>query len=263
MTRILMFFVLTATFSAMAHSQANPIPHPKDARIKMINFQENNVVPIYGKTFTTTQIVFGDDESVLGVEGGDTAGWIVSMKPNLANMIFIKPTVLDSNSNMTVVTNKHQYYFKVKSNASMESNDNEKVTYALKFIYPEDARKKLNERLKQQAMKKASALSSNQDPKNYNWNYRFSGNKEIMPLHVFDDGTFTYFELRKNQAVPAIFAVEDARAKESLVNIRREGNYMVVQRIAPQFTLRFGSTVASVFNSNEILRIRQQSRGQA
>ncbi len=78
-----------------------------------------------------------------------------------------------------------------------------------------------------------------------------------MPLHVFDDGTFTYFELRKNQAVPAIFAVDDSQGKEAVVNSRREGNYMVVQRLAPQFTLRNGGTVASVFNSNEILRIKQ------
>lgn len=256
MKRSVMFYVLTCFLSSLAFSQANPVPHPKDARIKLVSFQENNVIPIHGKTFTTTQIVFGFDEYVKGVEGGDTAGWMVDTKPNLPNMIFIKPTVLGSNSNMTVVTNKHYYYFKVQSNDSVESNDRD-VTYALKFIYPEDARKLLNEKLKHKAIKEASALNTNKDPKGYNWNYRFSGNKQIMPLHVFDDGTFTYFELRKNQAVPAIFAVDDARAKESVVNTRREGNYMVVQRLAPQFTLRNGRTVASVFNSNEILRIRQ------
>ncbi len=94
----------------------------------------------------------------------------------------------------------------------------------------------------------------------YNWNYRFSGSTQLAPAHVFDDGTFTYFELAKNQAVPAIFAVDDAQGKEAVVNIRRSGNYLIVQRIAPQFTLRNGGIVTSVFNTNEITRIKQGRR---
>jgi type IV secretion system protein VirB9 len=90
----------------------------------------------------------------------------------------------------------------------------------------------------------------------HNADYRFSGNKQIMPLHVFDDGRFTYFELRPNQPAPAIFAVDNKQGKEAVVNTRRQGSYLVVQRLAPQFTLRNGGTVASVFNTREILNIK-------
>lgn len=239
-----------------SYGQTNPIPHPKDARIKMVAFQENNVVPVHGKIFTTTQIVFGEDEVVKGIEGGDTAGWIVDYKPAMPNMIFIKPTVLNSDSNMTVVTNKHQYYFKVQSSKSVDELS-KAGTYALKFIYPEEARKQLNAKLKEEALKSASVLNAIQSPKVYNWNYRFHGSRQIMPVHVFDDGAFTYFELSKNQPVPAVFAVEDKQGRESIVNTRRAGNYLVVQRLAPQFTLRHGRTVACVFNSNEIAELRR------
>ncbi|TID56483.1 P-type conjugative transfer protein VirB9, partial [Legionella pneumophila] len=44
------------------------------------------------------------------------------------------------------------------------------------------------------------------------------------------------------------------------VNTRREGKYIVVQRLAPQFTLRQGCLSASVFNSPEINRIRANRR---
>ena len=256
MKKYFLITVLTSLLTTVTYAQTNPIPNPKDGRIKMVSFQEDNVVPIHGKTFTTTQIVFGKDEYVKGIEGGDTTGWIVDYKPLLPNMIFIKPTVLDSNSNMTVVTNKHHYYFKVNSNKTLNANE-ETVTYAVKFVYPEEVRNQLNAQLKKDAIKKTAVLNIAKNPKAYNWNYRFSGNKQIMPLHIFDDGTFTYFELRKNQAVPAIFAVDDHQGKEAVVNTRREGNYLVVQRLAPQFTLRNGGTVASVFNSNEIIRIKQ------
>ncbi|MBA2648296.1 MAG: P-type conjugative transfer protein VirB9 [Legionella sp.] len=253
--RLLITGALVAACWTPSYTQTNPIPNPKDARIKMVSFQEDNVVPVYGKTFTATQIVFGQDEYVKGIEGGDTSGWIVDYKPIMPNMIFIKPTILDSNSNITVITNKHHYYFKVKSNKTLNAPD-ESATYAIKFSYPIDARNQLKAQLKKEAAKKAS-LTSHAPPKVYNRNYSFSGNKQIMPLHVFDDGTFTYFELQKNKAVPAIFAVDDAKGKEAIVNTRREGAYLVVQRLAPQFTLRNGGTVASVFNTNEIIRIKQ------
>jgi type IV secretion system protein VirB9 len=250
-----LFLSVCLFFGTLVQAQTNPIPSPKDARIKLVSFQENNVVPIHGKTFTTTQIVFSKQEYVKGVEGGDTAGWIVDYNPALPNMIFIKPTVLNSHSNMTVLTNKHPYYFKISSNKELKTNEAD-LTYAIQFLYPEEDRRQLNARLKKNAIKKTTAIN----PKQYNWDYRFSGNKQIVPLHVFDDGTFTYFELRKNQAVPAIFAVDDAQGKEAVVNTRREGNYLVVQRRAPQFTLRHGKTVASVFNTKEITHIKQGRR---
>jgi type IV secretion system protein VirB9 len=220
MIKRLLILAALASLGTVTYAQSNPIPNPKDARIKMVSFQEDNVVPIKGMTFTTTQIVFGKNEYVKGIEGGDTTGWIVDYKPLLPNMIFIKPTVLDSNSNMTVITNKHHYYFKVNSNKTLKAKD-EAVTYAVKFVYPEDARTQLNAQLKKEAIKKSSVINVTKNPKAYNWNYRFSGNKQIMPLHVFDDGTFTYFELRKNKAVPAIFAVDDSQGKEAVVNTRR------------------------------------------
>jgi type IV secretion system protein VirB9 len=58
----------------------------------------------------------------------------------------------------------------------------------------------------------------------------------------------------------AIFAVDDKSGKESTVNIRREGRYLVVQRTAPQFTLRLGKLSTSVFNTAEITRIQQNRR---
>ena len=81
-----------------------------------------------------------------------------------------------------------------------------------------------------------------------------------MPKHVFDDGQFTYFELSNNGAVPAIFAVDDKSGKESTVNVRRQGKYLVVLRLAPQFTLRQGHLTTSVFNTCEINRIAQNRR---
>ncbi|KTD65366.1 P-type conjugative transfer protein VirB9 [Legionella spiritensis] len=250
-TRVLPLLIPVITAQAAQTPQA----FPKDDRVKKVIFEDNNVVTVAATTFTSTQIVFGQSEAILDVEGGDTSGWMVTHHANLPNMMFIKPTMLNSNTNMTVVTNRHTYYFHVLSNKSLDTNPVRQV-YAIKFVYPEEERARREARRKERARNHPKP----KDPKTLNWHYRVSGNAQIIPAHVFDDGTFTYFELRKNQPVPAIFAVDDRQGKESVVNTRRQGNVLVVQRLAPQFTLRHGGQVASVFNSLEIARIKQGRR---
>lgn len=242
--------LLTLTTNLLA--QNNPTVFPTDARIKKVMYQDNNVVPVRGITFTTTQIQFGDHEQVLDIEGGDSTAWMVTYHPELANMLFVKPTALNSNTNMTVITNQHAYYFHLMSNKTLASQDTQQ-TYALKFVYPTPL------------VKKTKTLLHNTTPpvpKILNTAYRFSGSPQLVPLHVFDDGHFTYFEFSNNGATPAIFAVDDKTGKESTVNTRRQGKYIVVMRLAPQFTLRQGGIVTSVFNTCEINRIKANRRPQ-
>lgn len=233
-----------------------PLSYPQDSRIKRVAYSENNVVPVYGEVFTSTQLLFGSDEVVLDVEGGDKDGWVVTHQKNIPNMLFLKPTTLGSASNMTVVTNKHTYYFAISSNKDMEGNY--RKTYAIKFVYPEDERKRLNEALRLKKREKEAIINVSKNPKAYNWAYSFNGDKTIMPLHVFDDGIFTYLELRPEQDVPAIFSVDNRQGEEALVNFSRQGNYLVIHRLAPQFTLRAGKHhVASLFNERQISSIRR------
>jgi type IV secretion system protein VirB9 len=231
-----------------------------DSRIKVVSFQHTNVVPVVASTFTTTQIVFGRGEVIENVQNGDLDAWTVSVQKGLPNMLFLKPTILGSNTNMTVVTNLHTYYFHLLSNQSQESKPGD-TTYAIHFIYPEQARSKMLANMQYNKVQKSAILNAHRNPLNYNWNYSFSGSHSIMPLHIFDDGRFTYMQLQAGQPVPAIFTVDNTSGKEAVVNYRRDGQYIVVQQIAPQFTLREGKYhIASVFNNRLIRQLK--SRGE-
>jgi type IV secretion system protein VirB9 len=246
-----MIGVILLALSTSLIAQNNPTEFPTDARIKRVTFKENNVVPVNGMTFTTTQIKFGEQERILDIEGGDTTAWMVTYHPELPNMVFIKPTIFNSKTNMTIITNQHAYYFHLQSNKALDP-DAKKQTYALKFIYenPVDTKNR----------KSTSVSSSIRTPKVVNSAYRYSGSPQLVPIHVFDDGKFTYFELSQQGSVPAIFAVDGQDGKESTVNTRTQGKFIVVQRLAPQFTLRQGGMVTSVFNTAEIQRIKANRR---
>lgn len=90
-----------------------------------------------------------------------------------------------------------------------------------------------------------------------NWQYEFAGQARLRPQQVFDDGRFTYLKFSDQQAMPAVFAVDNRDGREALVNTRRKGNFLVIQRLSPQLTLRLGNEVASVFNTAAIQHLRE------
>lgn len=74
----------------------------------------------------------------------------------------------------------------------------------------------------------------------YDFQYKSSGERAILPLQVFDDGESTYFQWRSaNGVVPAILADTDSGHKA--VAFERSGPYVVVKGVARNFKLRFGA----------------------
>lgn len=241
------------------YATENTIPLASDGRIKTVVYEKNNVVPVKGSTFISTQIIFGSNEKIIDIQGGDADAWTVNVSKMIPNVLNIKPTVLGSNTDIIVSTIDDQskirrYFFHLKSAKDNAVTKNQ--TYAIQFVYPNEQRKKLLKELDYQAMEKKAIVNASSNPKNYNWDYSFNGSRSIMPLHVFDDGKFTYLQLRQNQDIPAIFAVNNSKGAESVVNFRRVGDYIVIQQVAPQFTLRDGKYhVASVFNNKMIQQV--------
>lgn len=253
---IIGFVLLTLNVSAMAVN--TPSILSLDNRIRQVAYDPNDVVPIIGKTFVTSEVVFGDDEVIQSVQSGDMIAWTVSIPKATPNVLFLKPTKTNSNTNMTVMTNKHTYFF----NLHATQNKKTKATYALEFRYPKEiiARHSRAARLKR--LRHGAVISGARSPVHYNWQYSFNGDTRVMPVHVFDDGVFTYMQLQPHQPIPAVFAVQSVSGKEAVVNYRLQGKYLVIQTVAPQFTLRDGSTiVASIFNDKLIHRLTGRHSG--
>jgi type IV secretion system protein VirB9 len=231
--------LLSIGLSAVSFATQSPLKLSTDSRLEVVTYSEVNIVPIHGTTMITTQIAFGQDEYIKNVQNGDLGAWTASIDKNLPYMMFVKPTAFHSNTNMTVVTNKHTYFFELISGGEGQE-DQAKATYSVKFIYPSDQLSEVENEILSQEQLKETEISAFANPAQYRWNYSFHGDKSIVPLHIFDDGKWTYFQLQPGQPFPAVFAVKDRSGKESVVNYRKEGNYLIVQEIDPQFTLRTG-----------------------
>jgi len=247
-------FFASLVIAPLGYATNTPYPAHRDARIRWVKFRQNDVVPVKAYTFTSTQIVFGRHEFIEDIQNGDLSAWSVDVAKSLPNMLFLKPTVIDSDTNLTIVTNKHTYYFHLVS-ISSSKNSKSKI-YALHFIYPLESKAAHLSKLKAERHQLSVIQKAALHPGDYNWDYSFNGSMSVKPKAVFDDGVFTYLKYDATQPLPAIFAVDNRAGDESLVNVRRQGPYLIIEQTSPQFTLRLGKhQIATLFNNHEINRL--------
>lgn len=221
-TRLTVLALLIAALPA----QAIKLPRPllTDARIKQVAYDASQVYPLTAHYGYQTAVEFAADETIATVALGDSIAW---QTVPAGNRLFIKPVEPDARTNLTVLTDKRSYYFSLESSGQKRGQ-----TYLLRFRYPESAPSL-------PAAGKA-AEAARFDPATLHMRYAVAGNAKAFGLKkVFDDGRFTYLLFENQAEIPAIYqvGVDDT---ESLVNTRREGDYLVVEQRGERFTLRNG-----------------------
>ncbi len=251
---VLLCAALLMGISPLTLANQNPKPLSTDSRLRVVAFNPNEVVTIVATQLISTEIQFGEDETIIWSNGGDTAAWTLDLDEDVPNIMFIKPTIDFTDTNLAVVTNKHAYHFRIIAPVKTPGIKSLPPTYNVKFTYPLEEAAAIMAKNAAKLREKEAVVADNQaSPLDWNWNYSYSERCSLnnVPIRAFDDGTFTYFEFGPNHDNPAIFIV-DGQGHESLANWHMKGQYIVVERLAPQFTIRSnGANDAScVFNQN-------------
>jgi type IV secretion system protein VirB9 len=238
MRKISILVAIAAASAAPAFAEQAPRAVIQDSRIRTVPFQRDNVVVVHGALGVSTMVAFGDDERIETVAIGDSVGW-QAVPDQSKRFLFIKPLETHAVTNMNVVTRKRIYNFLLRAVDNRAS-----VVFKVRFTYPD-----VEEDQRLLALAKAKAAMPNyralMSRPGTNFDYSYKGQVTAKPDFVFDDGIKTYF--RFGGEVPAIFLVKPDRS-ETLVNHRREGEIIVVDKVAGQFTMRKGDETACVFN---------------
>lgn len=223
-----------------------PQSGPEDPRIRTVVYDPSQVVVIKGHAGFEQMIQFGDGEKIESLSIGDSLAWQVVPNKD-GNLLFLKPVEPKAHTNLAVVSNKRSYAFElIAVNLIAEVGD---MSYIVRFRYPQEEDAKVQAQLAAVEHDRQQEVVTDRklDPSAWNLDYTFQGKTELAPLHAFDDGTFTYFQFRERQDVPAIFLVTDGK-NESLLNFHVSGKYVVVERIGKQFTLRSREGDVCVYN---------------
>jgi type IV secretory pathway VirB9-like protein len=85
---------------------------------------------------------------------------------------------------------------------------------------------------------------------NLNFDYVMTGNiQDLSPIKTFDDGVKTYFEFKNNNAyIPTIYAV-DTNGNETELDYKIEGDFVVIDSVQMQFSLRDNGELLCIFNN--------------
>ena len=230
-------------------------------------------------------------ESVVDVQTGDSARWVVGRSAHgsaqgMVEHVTIKPTDIGLESNLTIYTDKRSYSMDIKSSAKDFMPN-------VSFIYTEQsmqryqniknellARKRNNELNlsasgeelaladEDEYVSQAAAIPGRKRAKSsvallsgLDFNYQVSGDKEVIPLRVFNDGKHTYVQMPQKLSegmLPAIVEVtqthvfsEDATA---VTNYRLQGNNFVVDGIPRHLRLFIGNEDSGRAMSADIIR---------
>lgn len=74
------------------------------------------------------------------------------------------------------------------------------------------------------------------EPAQYNFDWILSGERQLAPLQVFDDGQKTWLHFLPGQIAPAIFQHTDHG--ERLLSYVRQGDYLILDGVWPALTFR-------------------------
>ncbi|RWI37019.1 MAG: conjugal transfer protein [Mesorhizobium sp.] len=210
----------------------------RDTRIRYVTFNNDDVTTVRAAVGISTMVELSPTEIIETVSAGDTKGWSIVPKRG-SRFLFVKPLERDAWTNVNVVTNRRVYSLLLQAT----DNDRDRASFQVRFKYPDED---VNARLLSQAT--ASAADPDLKNLNYadlNYDYAYKGDDSLKPRTVFDDGTKVFLEFKSD--IPAIFVVNDKR-HESLVNVRTQGKYTIIDKVARQFTLRADGKTLCLYN---------------
>jgi type IV secretion system protein VirB9 len=219
--------------------------HADDPRIRYVNYNQNDATEVLAGLGVSTAIILGKGEEIASISAGDTVSWSIVPAANSAGIIFVKPKKKGAVTNINIVTNKRIYTLVLKAS----SLNSVKAAFQVRFRYPDDAPEITPEMISDARKNISTPLldKARANEENVNHNYVYRGDDVIKPRVVFDDGEHTFMQFEGE--VPAIFIVE-TKKRESLINFRMEGeNFVVIDKVAAQFTLRAGDRTLCLYNA--------------
>ena len=244
------FKALTATaatvlaFSTPLLAEITPTPDGKNAdhRITHFHYVENQVYRIPVGERLITYVHFPQGETVRSIGAGDTESFQITRLQE-GRVIAFKPEILNSDSNLTVLTNRGTYNFYLVP--AENTAERKRVPFRVTF-YSKNNRSGTTTR-------RGTVARSEPKPTGrfVNQNYSRSGKAEFAPTAVWDDGVHTYMQIPQDAELPGIFRVlPDGR--ELMVNTTvKERGIIQVQGLSDLWSLRIEDTSICVRNDGD------------
>jgi len=223
-----------------------------DARLRIVDYRPDLVLPLTGFVGYHIHLAFEADEKFINLAAGDGAALDVGAE---SNHLLLKAKLPTSGTNLTILTTRRVYFIDYRALARAPRPD--EAVYSIEFRYP-PAPAVADRPPAGAAAGVAEALL--QPAASRNHNYWYCGSPALRPIAASDDGIQLRLRFAAQAELPAIYASTGDGA-ESLVNNDVEDDTVVIHRLAPRFVLRRGRLVGCVVNRADGIPGRRASSG--
>lgn len=190
-----------------APAQVRPVPAGGDPMHQSVTFADGQTVILEAAPGFQLTVEFDKAEQIKSAAAGDGASWQVSA-PERSSQLFVRPNPGAVATNLTVVTNRHSYYFLLVPAAQMTAA----TALSVRFSYPQQ---------------QATVPRQEEPAAKVSGSYRVKGAAAIRPSLIWDNGEKTFLDWPDGIEAPAIFTI-DAAGNESLVNsYLRDGKFVI------------------------------------
>lgn len=238
---IFALIIVLGAQSSPARGEALPLPGRLDSRIRMVPYSSDQVYRLYGYVGYEIDIEFGAGERFVGLGAGDIEGIAFVAE---GSHLFLKPKAAVVGTNLTVLTNRHEYQIKYTASARRPDEDDVDVMYAVRFVYPESRRESAAD---VQAALVRRDLKTATSERPHNFDYWYCGSPSLKPTATWDDGVLTHLKFGAKSEQPAIFVRNDD-GSESLLNFSMQGGDVLIQRVVRRLILRRGQLAGCIVN---------------
>jgi len=214
-----------------------PPPGRTDARLREIEYREDQVVSLTGYVGYHIDIELEHGEQFVALGAGDSAAVDVAAE---GPHVMLKPKAARVATNLTLVSSRRVYHFEYRTYEAQPPLDT--AIFALRFRYAVPPSK-----VAPAATPVPAVARVMEPPRPPNTDYWYCGGPTLQPVAASDDGVQTRLTFASRGEWPAIF-VRNEDGSESLLNFHAEGTTAVVHRVAPKFVLRRGRLVGCVEN---------------
>lgn len=218
--RWLGLLALVAASAALA--QVEPIPSPGNSRIGIVHYSSDQPIRLQASIGSDLTILWPAAEHIQSVTVSDPNAYQVTVSEN-QDSLFVRAVRPAASVSMAVSTEARLYEIILSSAVGATAIYLVKIDNTAQLMPP--------------AVWQPPVIR-------VPGHYKLSGNKALQPTSMRDDGAKIYIEWGADQAIPAVFALDDL-GQEQMVNGYMRGQIFTLDRVFDHLVFRIDRAEAA------------------
>ena len=219
MTRKLLLIPLLMHVPALA--TAAPATDGADPRFATASYSASKPIRVQVEVGRQLTVLLPRGDRVQSTGIDDPSSWQLKVEADNRDSFVLLPTRPAADTRAVVRTTSRTYLFTLSTNPPMDA------PLYLRIMLPS-------------APGENGAERSSAAPQAV---WKLTGNRELMPASIRDDGTKTYLEWNADQAIPAILAI-DLLKREEMINGYMRGSIFTIDRVYDHLVFRLDKVSA-------------------